>query len=60
MLNSHIILPNSRDFALPANTCHKCEQVKSDTDGVYMGSKFICGACWRRKATQGHRAKGSK
>lgn len=60
MIDTHIVLPNSRDFSLPADTCYKCEKPKSGSDGVYMGRKFMCGVCWRRKATRSHSQRSSK
>lgn len=50
MLNSPIILPGSLDSGPPVSECNKCGKTRPDKDGVYMGSKFVCGTCWRLKA----------
>jgi len=60
MIDTHITLPGSRDFSLPSSTCSKCGNEKTGSDGVYMGQKFICGMCWRRHATRGYGAVGSR
>ncbi len=51
MLGNHIVLPGSPSSSLKKSLCAKCGQEKSSSDGVYMGSKFTCGHCWRRFAT---------
>lgn len=50
MLNSQIVLPGSYDSGPPKSECSKCGSTRHDKDGVYMGSKFVCGSCWRVKA----------
>lgn len=50
MLNSQIILPGSSDSGPATVECNKCGKTRHDKDGVYMGSKFVCGSCWRLKA----------
>lgn len=60
MLGNHIVLPGSYSASLDKVECHRCNQPKSKTDGVYMGSKFVCGKCWRTYATAGSRKKGKK
>ena len=60
MIDTHITLPGSKDFSLPTDTCYRCGNTKTGSDGVYMAQKFICGVCWRKHATRGYKASGSK
>lgn len=50
MLRSQIVLPGSLDLGPANNKCSKCGSMRQKNDGIYMGSKFVCGACWRLKA----------
>lgn len=50
MLHSQIILDGSLDSGPATFECNKCKKLRQEKDGVYMGSKFICGSCWRMKA----------
>lgn len=52
MLGSHIILPGSRDINGHICECTRCGLDKPTSDGVYLGKKWVCGKCWRSKATQ--------
>lgn len=52
MLGSHIILENSRDAGFYLKLCSRCKCERIKTDGVEMGSNWVCGKCWRGKATR--------
>lgn len=52
MLTTSINLPNSYDHGPCKFLCAKCGSNRPEKDGVYMGQKFICGSCWRLKATK--------
>jgi len=50
MMHSQIILDGSLDSGPAIFECNKCNKPRQEKDGVYMGNKFICGSCWRKKA----------
>lgn len=53
MLDSHVILNNSRDGGAYLLSCTRCGSKRSKMDGVEMGAgKWLCGRCWRGKATR--------
>lgn len=52
MLGTHIVLENSRDAGFFLRLCSRCNRDRIKTDGVDMGSKWVCGKCWRMKATR--------
>lgn len=53
MLNENIVLPGSHSFSLNREHCYQCGAQRSVSDGVDLGpQKFICGRCWRTKATR--------
>ena len=52
MLGSQIILPGSRDINSQRCECSRCGLDKPVSDGVSLGSKWVCGKCWRSKATR--------
>lgn len=53
MLNENIVLPGSHSFSLQTGSCYRCGCDRTITDGVDLGpQKFICGRCWRTKATR--------
>lgn len=53
MLDHHIVLENSRDGGAYLRLCSRCGCNRSKTDGVEMGQdKWLCGKCWRGKATR--------
>lgn len=58
MLSNHVSLPGSYSANLKKVVCSKCGQEKVPNDGVYMGSRFTCGSCWRRFATASRNRKG--
>ena len=52
MLGEQIILPKSRDGGAYLRLCSRCKCEQPKTDGVEMGAKWVCGKCWRSKATR--------
>lgn len=52
MLTDQIILDNSRDDGAYLQLCSRCGCNRSKIDGVDMGGKWVCGKCWRNKATR--------
>ena len=53
MLGSHITLDNSRDSGGYMRLCSRCGNKRAKSDGVEMGpEKWVCGFCWRSKATR--------
>lgn len=57
MQREHIVLPGSLDKGHKRGECSRCGQEKTEADGIYMGSKFVCGYCWRRQAVYRKKAK---
>lgn len=49
MEREHIVLPGSYDIGDNRNKCDRCGEVKPTADGINMGSKFVCGRCWRKR-----------
>lgn len=57
MLSESIVLPGSHTFSINREHCYRCGQERSVSDGVDLGpQKFVCGRCWRSKATRKHGA----
>lgn len=52
MLSEHINLERSRDLNGKTEHCYRCDQRRPMLDGVYMGGRWVCGKCWRIKATR--------
>jgi len=53
MLDTQIVLKNSRDGGYFLRECSRCGSERQKTDGVELGSgKWVCGKCWRMKATR--------
>lgn len=53
MLGTHITLENSRDGGYFRQLCSRCQGERMKTDGVELGGgKWVCGKCWRLKATR--------
>lgn len=53
MLDQNIVLNGSRDISGYMATCNRCDGRKPTNDGVSLGSgRWICGKCWRQKATR--------
>lgn len=53
MLEENIVLNKSRDISGYMETCSRCDGRKPTNDGVYLGqAKWVCGKCWRKKATR--------
>lgn len=53
MLVDNVSLQGSRDISGYMETCTRCESRKPTNDGVYLGkTKWVCGKCWRSKATR--------
>lgn len=53
MLADHVTLNGSRDISGYMADCNRCNARKPTNDGVSLGSgKWVCGKCWRLKATR--------
>jgi len=53
MLTENLSLQGSRDISGYVATCSRCDVRKPTNDGVYLGkTKWVCGKCWRQKATR--------
>lgn len=53
MLQENISLEGSRDISGYMSDCSRCHARKPTNDGVYLGkTKWVCGKCWRSKATR--------
>jgi recombinational DNA repair protein (RecF pathway) len=53
MLDENINLNKSRDISGYTQTCSRCDTSRPTDDGVYMGQgKWVCGKCWRKRATR--------
>jgi len=52
-MNNDITLPGMRDISGYMQTCTRCDGRKPTNDGVYLGkAQWVCGKCWRSKATR--------
>lgn len=60
MLHTQIVLPGSLENGLPRHECSRCGNKRQRNDGVQMGSKFVCGGCWRSQAVKKKSASGKK
>jgi ribosomal protein S27AE len=52
MIGSQIVLPGSSDINPRKHECSRCGLEKTISDGLSIGSKWVCGKCWRSKATR--------
>lgn len=52
MLHDHIVLDGSRDGGAFTQLCSRCDTKRPKTDGVNLGARWVCGKCWRQKATR--------
>jgi hypothetical protein len=53
MLDGTMNLPGSHDLGTRKIGCYKCGRERLNGGGVDLGpAKFICGECWRLRATR--------
>ena len=53
MLTENITLDRSRDISGYSATCSRCDTYKPKDGGVQLSqTKWVCGKCWRLKATR--------
>lgn len=52
MLGNSINLPGSRDVSGGKRCCSRCGNDRHQNDGISFGSRFVCGKCWRNKASR--------
>lgn len=52
-MNNEITLPGMRDINGRMAVCSRCDERKPIDDGVQLSqAKWVCGKCWRKKATR--------
>jgi len=53
MLSENLSLEGSRDISGYLQTCARCGSDKPTNDGIHLSqTKWVCGKCWRLKATR--------
>lgn len=52
MLSEHVVLEGSRDYDGKSRVCSRCDNARPTIDGVNLGTRWVCGRCWRNKATR--------
>jgi len=53
MIENDITMPGMRDISGYSANCSRCEERRPIDDGVQISrSKWVCGKCWRLKATR--------